>query len=98
MPSYVYMRTHPVGGRKLKSHPACTGMHWNIIAKVDPTVNMAIKTIQIGKRWLDLTGIRDHLLNMPMRKGLHLVRSASRSRKNPIDSLMKLYAVIMQIE
>lgn len=28
---------------------------------------------------------------MPMRKGLHFVRSASRNKKNPIDNLMKLY-------
>jgi hypothetical protein len=35
---------------------------------------------------------------MPMRKGRHLVRSARRSRKRPIDSLMKLYAAMMKIE
>jgi hypothetical protein len=35
-------------------------MHWNIIAKVDPTVKIAIKTIQTGKWWLNLAGIRDH--------------------------------------
>ena len=39
-----------------------------------------------------------YLLNMPIRNGRHLVRSASRSKKRPIDSLMKLYPAIMRIE
>lgn len=34
---------------------------------------------------------------MPMRKGRHFVRSARRSRKKPIESLMKLYAKMIKI-
>lgn len=34
---------------------------------------------------------------MPIRKGLHLVRSASRSKKNPMDNLMKLYEKMIKI-
>jgi hypothetical protein len=48
------MATNPVGGRKLKFQPACTGIHWKMIAKVDPIVNVVIKTVEAGKQWYDL--------------------------------------------
>lgn len=36
-------------------------------------------------------------LSIPMRKGRHFVRSARRSKKKPIDNLMKLYAKMINI-
>lgn len=68
-----------------------------MIANVDPMVNMAMNT----KSCLALTWLVRHKgdsPNMPMRNGLHFVRSAKRSRKNPIESLMKLYAKMIEIE
>lgn len=96
---YRYLResTDPVGGRSAKFQPASTGIHWKMMAKVDPIVKKQMKTV------MESAGSKSRFhpsysLSMPMRNGLHFVRSANLSKKKPIDSLMKLYAAIIKIE
>jgi hypothetical protein len=70
-----------------------------MMANVEPMVKTPMKTNYMSATCLSLhTSYFTNLPNMPMRNGRHLVRSASRNKKKPMESLIKLYAAMMKIE
>jgi len=68
-----------------------------MMAKVEPIVNSTRKTRQMSAP-LQVLYRCPHVPRIPIKIGLYFVLCASRKRKKPIDSLMKLYAKMTKIE